>query len=60
MKLLERAKEHDNSKLEEPERSVFIETTENLKGLSYGSDEYKKQLFNPRRRNDPYGSRKTP
>lgn len=42
--LLERARVHDNSKLEDPERCVFIETTEKLKKLTYGSDEYKQQL----------------
>lgn len=46
VKILERSKVHDNSKLEEPERSVFIEATEKLKGLTYGSDDYKKQLSN--------------
>lgn len=45
IKILERAKIHDSSKLLEPERSVFIKTTENLKGLTYGSEEYKKQLL---------------
>jgi hypothetical protein len=39
--LLERANRHDLSKLEEPERSIFIEYTPKLRGMTYGSDEYK-------------------
>lgn len=39
--LLGRAPKHDASKLEDPERSVFIEYTPKLKGSTYGSDEYK-------------------
>ena len=39
--LLERARLHDTSKLEEPEADVFDECTSRLKGLTYGSDEYK-------------------
>lgn len=42
--LLERAKEHDASKLESPEREIFIEYTPKLKGSTYGSDEYKEFL----------------
>lgn len=36
-----RAKVHDESKLEEPEKSSFDVFTPRLKGLTYGSDEYR-------------------
>lgn len=39
--LLERAHVHDQSKLEEPELSVFNEFTPKLADSTYGSDEYK-------------------
>jgi hypothetical protein len=39
--LMYRAHDHDLSKLEEPERSVFDEYTPKLKDSTYGSDEYK-------------------
>ncbi|OQA56521.1 MAG: hypothetical protein BWY42_00940 [Candidatus Omnitrophica bacterium ADurb.Bin277] len=39
--LLTRAMEHDASKLESPEREIFIEFTPKLKGSTYGSEEYK-------------------
>lgn len=39
--LLKRATLHDASKLEEPEASIFEKYTPLLKGLTYGSDEYK-------------------
>lgn len=39
--LLERARVHDVSKLSEPEASVFDEYTAKLKGITYGSAEYK-------------------
>jgi hypothetical protein len=42
--LLKRASEHDASKLEEPEASIFEKMTPLLKGCTYGSDEYKKML----------------
>ena len=35
---------HDASKLEEPEKSVFDKVTPQLRGLTYGSDEYKAAL----------------
>lgn len=35
---------HDNSKLEEPEASVFATYTEKLKDCTYGSEEYKQYL----------------
>lgn len=35
---------HDKSKLESPEKEIFDVVTPALKGLTYGSDEYKKQL----------------
>ena len=36
-----RAMGHDSSKLEEPEKSTYDEFTPKLRGLTYGSDEYK-------------------
>lgn len=39
--LIWRAIHHDNSKLVEPEKSEFDRLTPMLKGLTYGSDEYK-------------------
>lgn len=39
--LFDRSRDHDLSKLEEPEKSVFDEMTPKLKGSTYGSDEYK-------------------
>ena len=42
--LMERARIHDASKLVEPEASIFAEKTARLKGLDYGSDEYKQCL----------------
>lgn len=36
-----RQREHDMSKLDEPEKSVFDEYTPKLKASTYGSDEYK-------------------
>lgn len=42
--LLDRAVAHDASKLEEPEKSAFEAATGKLKGLTYGSDEYRATL----------------
>jgi len=42
--LIERAIKHDNSKLEEPEKEYFDIYTPKLKGLTYGSEEYKESL----------------
>lgn len=42
--LSERALAHDLSKLQSPEKEVFDAETPNLKGLTYGSDEYKASL----------------
>jgi len=42
--LLTRAAQHDESKLESPERETFIRVTPRLKGLTYGSPEYKEQI----------------
>ena len=42
--LKDRAMNHDKSKLEEPELSIFQEYTEKLKTSTYGSDEYKSFL----------------
>ena len=39
--LLKRGREHDQSKLQEPELSIFNEYTQKLRGITYGSDEYK-------------------
>jgi len=39
-----RALEHDDSKLEEPEKSIFDEFTPKLKETTYWSDEYKGYL----------------
>jgi hypothetical protein len=39
--LMERVKDHDASKLQEPEKSMYDIFTPKLKGLTYGSDEYK-------------------
>lgn len=38
--ILSRAKKHDQSKLEEPEKSTFDEVTPLLKDLKFGSEEY--------------------
>ena len=35
---------HDSSKLEDPEKSFFDKHTRELKGLTYGSEEYKNTL----------------
>ncbi len=43
-RLRDRAAVHDQSKLEEPEKSGFDEVTGALRGLTYGSSEYKEQL----------------
>jgi len=42
--LLQRAGEHDASKLKAPEREKFLEATKGLAGLTYGSPEYKEAL----------------
>lgn len=42
--LMLRARAHDRSKLEDPEKAVFDVVTPKLKGLTYGSDEYKASL----------------
>ena len=42
--MLRRGQIHDQSKLESPELEMFDEVTGVLRGLTYGSDEYKKQL----------------
>lgn len=39
--LLERAERHDQSKLESPEREVFDEFTPKLRGVTYGSEQYR-------------------
>ena len=43
-KLEERGFAHDQSKLQSPEKEGFDEVTGVLKGLTYGSEEYKAQL----------------
>jgi hypothetical protein len=42
--MLKRATVHDNSKLEEPEKSIFATVTGRLSTLTYGSDGYKQSL----------------
>ena len=42
--LMDRAICHDNSKLYDPEKPLFDKMTPLLKGLTYGSEEYKKSL----------------
>jgi hypothetical protein len=42
--LMARGQRHDQSKLEEPEKSTFDEFTPKLIGSTYGSPEYKKFL----------------
>lgn len=43
-KLIERAINHDNSKLEDPEKEYFDIYTPKLEKLTYGSNEYKESL----------------
>jgi hypothetical protein len=42
--IMSKARKHDKSKLEEPEKSIFDEFTPKLKNSTYGSDEYKSYL----------------
>ena len=42
--LLQRAEDHDQSKLSSPEVELFAEVTDKLKNCTYGSDEYKGYL----------------
>ena len=42
--IITRATIHDNSKLNEPEKSVFDVVTPRLRGMTYGSEEYKASL----------------
>lgn len=42
--LISRGETHDQSKLQEPELSIFNEYTPKLRGVTYGSDEYKKNM----------------
>ncbi len=42
--LLVRAAHHDESKLQEPEKSGYDKLTADLKGIVYGSDEYRAAL----------------
>jgi hypothetical protein len=44
IKLMHRATEHDKSKLHPPEKAAFDKYTPMLKGLKYGSDEYRATL----------------
>jgi hypothetical protein len=41
VELLKRAEQHDQSKLQSPEREAFDEFTSKLRGITYGSPEYK-------------------
>lgn len=43
--LINRGESHDKSKLEQPELEFFVKFTDKLKGLTYGSDEYKQCLL---------------
>ncbi len=43
-RLMSRAIVHDKSKLEEPEKTYFDTANNALRGLTYGSEEYKAQL----------------
>lgn len=42
--LLERANTHDMSKLLAPEKEIFEKTEDKLRGLTYGTSEYKESL----------------
>ena len=42
--LIDRAMDHDNTKLKEPERTIFNECTQKLATLTYNSKEYKECL----------------
>ena len=42
--LIRRANIHDNSKLESPEKKLFVEFTPKLKNCTYGSEEYQGYL----------------
>lgn len=44
IELLIRAQCHDSTKLKSPEKELFDEYTPKLRGTTYGSDEYKKNL----------------
>ena len=44
VKLEDRKRLHDHSKLKEPEKTIFDEFTPKLKDCTYGSDEYKGYL----------------
>jgi len=44
LELLQRARDHDNSKLREPEKAVFDEYTWRLKNTEFGSEQYKAHL----------------
>lgn len=44
VELLQRSLDHDRSKLDDPEKTVFDVYTPLLRGVTYGSDEYKKFL----------------
>jgi len=44
IELIKRGNVHDQSKLESPEKEWFDKATEKLRGLTYGSPEYKESL----------------
>jgi hypothetical protein len=44
LEIARRAKEHDASKLVSPEKELFDEYTPQLRGLTYGSEEYRECL----------------
>lgn len=45
VELFDRKNTHDLSKLKQPEKNIFIEYAPKLKKTEYGSNEYKKYLF---------------
>lgn len=47
--LLHRAEQHDQSKLQNPEREMFDKWTEKLRGSTYGSPEYKAMTIEMRK-----------
>lgn len=46
--LLDRARDHDATKLVDPEKDTFDEYTPKLRESTFGSDDYKNNLFNMR------------
>lgn len=42
--LMRRQEQHDQTKLQDPEVAIFEEYTNKLRGITYGSDEYKENM----------------